>query len=157
MFLGYISEMKITTMRLLFTALICLMSVSVFGQNACKECSDFSVNEDWTSLIECLNQKISISNSIPDLMCRVQCYAIISEKTDSINLSGSFITRLELLELSLKDLHFIIESNPNFANGLPLQQSIFIKKQLGKEYCSDLKLLCEIIGDCEDYNANCRK
>lgn len=141
--------------RLLLIAL--LASFSAFSQHACKDCSDFSVNEDWTGLIECLNHKISISNSIPDLMCRVQCYAIISEKTDSINLSGNFINRTELLELSLKDLNFIIDSNPNFANGLPLQQSIFIKKQLGAEYCSDLKLLCEIIGECEEYNANCRK
>ena len=132
-------------------------SFSAFGQNACKDCSSFSVNEDWIGLIECLNQKISISNSIPDLMCRVQCYGIILDKTDSINLSGHFINRTELLKLSLKDLNFIIDSNPNFANGLPLQQSIFIKKQLGEEYCSDLKLLCEIIGTCEEYNANCKK
>mgnify|MGYP001156864031 FL=1 len=144
-------------MKLLFTALTCLICVIAFGQNACKDCSDFSVNEDWTGLIECLNHKISLSNSIPDLMCRVQCYAIISEKTDSVNLSGSFIKRSELLELSLKDLNFIIESNPNFANGLAVKQSIFIKKQLGKEYCSDLKLLCEITGECDDYNANCQK
>ena len=79
------------------------------------------------------------------------------KKTDSVNLSGSFIKRSELLELSLKDLNFIIESNPNFANGLAVKQSIFIKKQLGKEYCSDLKLLCEITGECDDYNENCQK
>ena len=144
-------------MRLLFTALTCLISVSAFGQSACKDCSDFSKNEDWTGLIECINQKISISNSIPDLMCRVQCYGIILEKKDSINLNGHLINRTEVLELSLKDLKFIIDSNPNFANGLPLQQSIFIKKELGEDYCSDLKLLCEITNKCEEYNSNCKK
>lgn len=141
--------------RLLLIAL--LASFSVFGQNACKACSDFSKNEDWTGLIECINQKISISNSIPNLMCRVQCYGIILETTDSINLNGHLINRTEVLELTLKDLKFIIDSNPNFANGLPLQQSIFIKKELGEDYCSDLKLLCEITNKCEEYNSNCKK
>ena len=75
--------------RLLLIGL--LTSLSAFGQSACKDCSDFSKNEDWTGLIECINQKISISNSIPDLMCRVQCYGIILEKTDSINLNGHLI------------------------------------------------------------------
>ena len=69
---------------------LCLILVFLpfFGlsQDACKKCSEFSVENNWPDLISCVSKEIKKTDNINDYMCRVQCYGAIVQKTDSITL-----------------------------------------------------------------------
>ena len=104
------------------------------SQNACKKCSEFSVNNNWTELISCISAEIIESENINDYMCRVQCYGAIFQSPDSIflnlNKNKTFCTKKDILNLTLTDLDIIIKRDSLFANGIPSKQRIHIEKLL---------------------------
>ena len=105
-----------------------------FSQNACKKCSEFSVNNHWTELISCISAEIIETENINDYMCRVQCYGAIFQSSDSIflhlNNSKTFYTKKDILNWTLTDLDVIIKKDSLFANGIPIKQRIHIEKLL---------------------------
>ncbi len=104
------------------------------SQNACKKCSEFSVNNNWTELISCISAEIIETENINDYMCRVQCYGAIFQSSDSIflhlNNNKIFCTKKDILNLTLTDLDLIIKRDSLFANGIPSKQRIHIEKLL---------------------------
>ena len=115
---------------------IILLFLPFFGlpQNACKKCSEFSVENKWSDLISCISDEIKKTDNINDYMCRVQCYGSIVQKTDSITLFINNIKKncfkKDILSFTLKDLEIIIKRDPLFANGIPSKQQLHIEKLL---------------------------
>ena len=104
------------------------------SQNACKKCSEFSVENKWSDLISCISDEIKKTDNINDYMCRVQCYGVIVQKTDSITLFINNIkkncSKKDILSFTLKDLEIIIKRDSLFANGIPSKQQLHIEKLL---------------------------
>ena len=115
---------------------IILLFLPFFGlsQNACKKCSEFSVENKWSDLISCISDEIKKTDNINDYMCRVQCYGAIVQKTDSITLFINNIkknySKKDILSFTLKDLEIIIKRDSLFANGIPSKQQLHIEKLL---------------------------
>jgi len=115
---------------------IILLFLPFFGlsQNACKKCSEFSVENKWSDLISCISDEIKKTDNINDYMCRVQCYGAIVQKTDSITLFINNIkkncSKKDILSFTLKDLEIIIKWDSLFANGIPSKQQLHIEKLL---------------------------
>ena len=107
-----------------------------FSQNACKKCSIFSANNNWSKLILCISDEIKKTENINDYMCRVQCFGAIFQKTDSITLeinsSKKYYSKKDILMLSIDDLDRIIQKDSLFANGIPFKQRQHIKKLLNE-------------------------
>ena len=105
-----------------------------FSQNACKKCSEFSVNNHWTELISFISVEIIEIENINNYTCRVQCYGAIFQSPDSIflhlNYNKTFCTKKDILNLTLTDLDLIIKRDSLFANGIPSKQRIHIEKLL---------------------------
>ena len=115
---------------------IILLFLPFYGtsQNACKKCSEFSVENNWPDLISCISDEIKKTDNINDYMCRVQCYGAIVQKTDSITLFinniKKYCSKKEILSFTLKDLEIIIKRDSLFANGIPSKQQLHIEKLL---------------------------
>ena len=115
---------------------IILLFLPFFGlsQNACKKCSEFSVENNWSYIISCISDEIKKTDNINDYMCRVQCYGAIVQKTDSITLFINNIkkncSKKDILCFTLKDLEIIIKRDSLFANGIPSKQQLHIEKLL---------------------------
>tara|TARA_B100000963_G_C22312810_1_gene530826 strand:+ start:159 stop:506 length:348 start_codon:yes stop_codon:yes gene_type:complete len=111
-----------------------MLPIIGYSQNACKKCSEFSVNNNWNELISCISAEIIETDNINDYMCRVQCYGTIFQSSDSIflhlNNSKTFCTKKDILNLTLTDLDLIIKRDSLFANEIPSKQRIHIKKLL---------------------------
>ena len=107
-----------------------------FSQNACKKCSIFSANNNWSKLILCISDEIKKTENINDYMCRVQCFGAIFQKTDSItleiNISKKYYSKKDILMLSIDDLDRIIQKDSLFANGIPFKQRQHIEKLLNE-------------------------
>ena len=107
-----------------------------FPQNACKKCSIFSANNNWSKLILCISDEIKKTENINDYMCRVQCFGAIFQKTDSITLeinsSKKYYSKKDILMLSIDDLDRIIQKDSLFANGIPFKQRQHIEKLLNE-------------------------
>ena len=107
-----------------------------FSQNACKKCSIFSANNNWSKLILCISDEIKKTENINDYMCRVQCFGAIFQKTDSITLEinsiKKYYSKKDILMLSIDDLDRIIQKDSLFANGIPFKQRQHIKKLLNE-------------------------
>ena len=107
-----------------------------FSQNACKKCSIFSANNNWSKLILCISDEINKTENINDYMCRVQCFGAIFQKTDSITLeinsSKKYYSKKDILMLSIDDLDRIIQKDSLFANGIPFKQRQHIEKLLNE-------------------------
>ena len=118
-------------MKKLYLFLLIFPIIS-FSQNACKKCSEFSVNNNWTELISCISAEITETENINDYMCRVQCYGAIFQSSDSlfikINNIKNFCSKKDILNLTLTDLDLIIKRDSLFANGIPSKQRIHIEK-----------------------------
>jgi hypothetical protein len=123
-------EMKNLCLILLFLPLFGL------SQNACKKCSEFSVENKWSDLISCISDEIIKTDNINDYMCRVQCYGAIVQKTDSITLFINNIkkncSKKDILNFTLTDLEIIIKRDSLFANGIPSKQRIYIERLLNE-------------------------
>ena len=106
------------------------------SQNACKKCSNFSANNNWSKLILCVSDEINKTENINDYMCRVQCFGAIFQKTDSITLeinsSKKYYSKKDILMLSIDDLDRIIQKDSLFANGIPFKQRQHIEKLLNE-------------------------
>ena len=115
---------------------IILLFLPFYGtsQNACKKCSEFSVENNWPDLISCISDEIKKTDNINDYMCRVQCYGAIVQKTDSITLFinniKKYCSKKDILSFTLKDLEIIIKRDSLFANGIPSKQQLHIEKIL---------------------------
>tara|TARA_B100000965_G_C19148725_1_gene565021 strand:+ start:270 stop:617 length:348 start_codon:yes stop_codon:yes gene_type:complete len=111
-----------------------MLPIIGYSQNACKKCSEFSVNNNWTELISCISAEITRTENINDYMCRVQCYGAIFQSSDSlfiyINNIKNFCSKKDILNLTLTDLELIIKRDSLFANGIPIKQRIHIDKLL---------------------------
>lgn len=107
-----------------------------FSQNACKKCSIFSANNNWSKLILCISDEIKKTENINDYMCRVQCFGAIFQKTDSITLEinsiKKYYSKKDILMLSIDDLDRIIQKDSLFANGIPFKQLQHIEKLLNE-------------------------
>ena len=117
---------------------IILLLFPFFGlsQNACKKCSEFSVENKWSDLILCISDEIKKTDNINDYMCRVQCYGAIVQKKDSISLFinniKKYCSKKDILKFTLIDLRIIIEKDSLFANGIPSQQRLHIERLLNE-------------------------
>ena len=117
---------------------IILLFLPFYGtsQNACKKCSEFSVENNWPDLISCISDEIKKTDNINDYMCRVQCYGTIVQKTDSITLFinniKKYCSKKDILSFTLKDLEIIINRDSLFANGIPSKQQLHIKRLLNE-------------------------
>ena len=117
---------------------IILLFLPFFGlsQNACKKCSEFSVENKWSDLISCISDEIKKTDNINDYMCRVQCYGAIVQKTDSIilfiNNIKKYCSKKDILNFTLTDLEIIINRDSLFANGIPTKQHLHIEKLLNE-------------------------
>jgi hypothetical protein len=132
----------------------------LISQNACKTCSEFSKSNNWSDFLECVSEKIKIENNINDYMCRASSYGFAFGSSDSIksfNKKGKYIQKKEALDLAIKDYDIVIELDSTFANGMPFKLRSEIKKQLGKNYCEDLKKYCRITKRCNEYERECQK
>ena len=115
---------------------IILLFLPFYGtsQNACKKCSEFSVENNWPDLISCISDEIKKTDNINEYMCRVQCYGAIVQKTDSITLFinniKKYCSKKEILSFTLKDLEIIIKRDSLFANGIPSKQRLHIERLL---------------------------
>ena len=115
-----------------------LLFLPFFGlsQNACKKCSEFSVENKWSDLISCISDEIIKTDNINDYMCRAQCYGVIVQKTDSITLFinniKKYCSKKDILNYTLKDLDIIIQKDSLFANGIPSKQRIYIERLLNE-------------------------
>ena len=67
-----------------------------------------------------------------------------------------YITKEEALNLALVDFNKVIELDSNFARGIPFKLRAEMKKQLGKNYCDDMKIYCRITNKCEEYYKQCK-
>ena len=146
-------------MKKLFFVLI-LTPTLLIGQNACKECSEFSKSKEWSKFIECVTNKIEQDGNINDYMCRATSYGFAFANLDSIKSfykEDEYIIKEEALNLALIDFNKIIELDSTFANGIPFKLRAEMKKQLGRNYCDDMKRYCRMTNKCEDYERDCKK
>ena len=67
------------------------------------------------------------------------------------------LSKDQALDLAIKDYDIVIELDSTFANGMPFKLRSEIKKQLGKNYCEDLKKYCRITKRCNEYERECQK
>ena len=145
-------------MKKLFFVLI-LTPTLLIGQNACKECSEFSKSKEWSKFMQCVTKKIEQDGNINDLMCRATSYGFAFANLDSIKSfykEDEYIIKEEALNLALVDFNKVIELDSNFARGIPFKLRAEIKKQLGKNYCDDMKIYCRITNKCEEYYKQCK-
>ena len=116
--------------------ILLLFPFFALSQNACKKCSEFSVENNWPDLISCVSDEIKKTDNINDYMCRVQCYGAIVQKTDSITLFinniKKYCSKKDILSFTLSDLEIIIKRDPLFANGIPSKQHMHIEKLLNE-------------------------
>ena len=141
--------------------LILILSPSILiAQNACQTCSEFSKSKEWSQFMKCVTNKIEKNNHISDYMCRATSYGFVFANLDSIESfykEGEYILKEEALNLALTDFNTIIKIDSTFANGIPFKLRSEMKKQLGKDYCNDMKKYCKITSRCEDYERECQK
>ena len=146
-------------MKKILLILILLPSILI-SQNACKTCSEFSTSKEWSKFIECVTKKIEQDDNINDYMCRATSYGFAFANLDSIKSfykEDEYIIKEEALNLALIDFNRIIELDSTFANGIPYKLRAEMKKQLGKNYCDDMKRYCRMTNKCEDYILDCKK
>ena len=114
---------------------IILLFLPLIGlsQDACKKCSEFSVENKWSDLISWNSDEIKKTDNIDDYMCRVQCYWAIVQKTDSntlfINNVKKYYSKKDILSFILKDSKKLSRDSL-FANGIPSEQQLHIEKLL---------------------------
>ena len=141
--------------------LILILTPSMLiAQNACKACSEFSKSKEWSKFIECVTKKIDQDGNINDYMCRATSYGFIFANIDSIRSfykEDEYIIKEEAVNLALIDFNKIIELDSTFANGIPFKLRAEMKKQLGRNYCDDMKRYCKMTTQCEDYEKDCKK
>ena len=70
-------------MKKLFFVLI-LIPTFLIGQNACKECSEFSKSKEWSQFMKCVTKEIEKTSNISDYMCRATSYGFAFANLDSI-------------------------------------------------------------------------
>ena len=146
-------------MKKLLLILILTPSMLI-AQNACKTCSEFSKSKEWSKFIECVTNKIEQDGNINDYMCRATSYGFAFANLDSIKSfykEDEFIIKEESLNLALIDFNKIIELDSTFANGIPFKLRGEMKKQLGRNYCDDMRRYCRMTNKCEDYERDCKK
>ena len=146
-------------MKKLLLILILTPSMLI-AQNACKTCSEFSKSKEWSQFMKCVTKEIEKTSNISDYMCRATSYGFVFASLDSIDSfynDGEYILKEEALNLALKDFNTIIKIDSTFANGIPFKLRSEMKKQLGKDYCNDMKMYCKITKRCEDYERECQK
>ena len=146
-------------MKKLLLILILTPSMLI-AQNACKACSEFSKSKEWSKFIECVTKKIDQDGNINDYMCRATSYGFIFANLDSIKSfykKDEYILKEEAVNLALIDFNQIIELDSTFANGISFKLRAEMKKQLGRNYCDDMKRYCKITNQCEDYEKDCKK
>ena len=144
-------------MRKILIILILAPNILI-AQNACKTCSNFSKTEDWNQFMQCVTKEIQQNKNINDYMCRAMSYGFAFANLDSIkSKEDKYLLKEEALNLSLIDFNTIIKIDSTFANGIPFKLRSEMKKQLGKDYCNDMKMYCKITKRCEDYERECQK
>ena len=146
--------MKIKLLVLVLTPIISI------AQNACKACSELSKTKQWFRFIECVTHRIEQDGNINDYMCRATSYGFAFANRDtikSISKEDEYIIKEEALKRALIDFNKIIELDSTFANGIPFKLRAEMKKQLGVNYCNDMKRYCRISNKCEDYERDCNK
>ena len=140
-------------MKKLLLILILTPSMLI-AQNACKACSEFSKSKEWSKFIECVTKKIDQDGNLNDYMCRATSYGFIFANLDSIKSfykKNEYIIKEEAVNLALIDFNKIIELDSTFANGIPFKLRAEMKKQLGKNYCDDMKSYCKTSEQCDYY------
>ena len=146
-------------MKRLLSILILTPSMLI-AQNACKTCSEFSKLKEWNKFMQCVTKKIEQDRNINDYMCRATSYGFAFASLDSIKSfykKDEYIIKEEALNLALQDLNKIIALDSTFANGIPFKLRAEMKKQLGANYCKDMKKYCKMTNKCENYERECRK
>ena len=146
-------------MKTLLLILILTPSM-LMAQSACKTCSEFSKSKEWSKFMQCVTKKIEQDGNINDYMCRATSYGFAFTNLDSIKSfykEDEYIIKEEALDLALIDFNTIIELDSTFANGIPFKLRAEMKKQLGRNYCNDMKRYCRMTNKCEDYERDCKK
>ena len=146
-------------MKKLLLILILIPSMLI-AQNACKTCSEFSKSKEWSQFMKCVTKEIEKTSNISDYMCRATSYGFAFANLDSIKSfykEDEYIIKEEALNLALIDFNKIIELDSTFANGIPFKLRGEMKKQLGRNYCDDMKRYCRMTNKCEDYERDCKK
>ena len=142
--------------KLLFLVLLPTMSIA---QYACKKCSVFSKSKQWFQFIDCVTNEIEQYGNINDYMCRATSYGFAFANRDTIisfYKKDEYIIKEEGLKRALIDFNKIIEIDSTFANGIPFKFRAEMNKQLGGNYCNDMKRYCRISNRCEDYERYCK-
>tara|TARA_B100000427_G_C15076117_1_gene406317 strand:+ start:52 stop:492 length:441 start_codon:yes stop_codon:yes gene_type:complete len=140
--------------------ILILTPTILIAQNACKTCSEFSKSKEWSKFIECVTKKIDQDGNINDYMCRATSYGFAFANLDSIKSfykEDEYIVKKEALNLALIDFNKIIELDSTFANGIPFKLRSEIMKQLGRNYCNDMKRYCKMTNQCKDYERECKE
>ena len=146
-------------MKKLLSILILTPSMLI-AQNACKTCSKFSKLKEWNQFMQCVTKKIEQKSNINDYMCRATSYGFAFAGLDSIKSfykEDEYIIKEEALNLALLDLNKIIALDSTFANGIPFKLRAEMKKQLGENYCNDMKIYCKMTNKYENYERECKK
>ena len=141
--------------------LILILAPSMLiAQNACKTCSEFSKSKEWSKFMQCVTKKIEQDGNINDYMCRATSYGFAFTNLDSIKSfykEDEHIIKEEALNLALIDFNKIVELDSTFANGIHFKLRSAMKKQLGINYCDDMKRYCKMTNQCEEYEKDCKK
>ena len=109
--------------------------------------------------MKCVTKEIEKTSNISDYMCRATSYGFVFASLDSIDSfykEDEYIIKEEALNLALVDFNKVIELDSNFARGIPFKLRAEMKKQLGKNYCDDMKIYCRITNKCEEYYKQCK-
>ena len=104
-------------------------------------------------------KKIDQDGNINDYMCRATSYGFAFANLDSVKSfykEDEYLIKEEALNLALIDFNTIIELDSTFANGIPFKLRAEMKKQLGRNYCNDMKSYCKISDQCDDYEKECK-
>ena len=73
--------------KLVFLSLFLIIHLHTYSQNACSNCSEYSLSENWSKLLDCLDSEIKKTDHHFDFLCRANLFGVIFENADSV-LSG---------------------------------------------------------------------
>ena len=139
--------------KLVFLSLFLIIHLHAYSQNACSNCSEYSLSENWSKLLDCLDSEIKKTDHHFDFLCRANLYGVIFENADSVLFQSKFIKKEEFQKLALDDLDIVIQKQPTFAVTYNIRAAV--KKVMGIDYCEDLKMFCNLTQNCEEYEKKC--
>lgn len=139
--------------KLVFLSLFLIIQLHANSQNACSNCSEYSLSENWSKLLDCLDSEIKKTDHHFDFLCRANLFSVIFENADSVLFQNNYIKIDGFQKLALNDLDIVIQKQPTLAVTYNIRAAV--KKAIGTDFCEDLKIFCNLTQNCEEYEKKC--